>query len=52
MADRCPSCGRELGDILRTTYKDPLIVVHYEVIDAAGERTELDHLCGDSHPPD
>lgn len=51
MADRCPSCGRQLGgDIVRTMYKDPVVVVHYEIIDAAGERTELDHVCGDNPP--
>ena len=51
MVERCPSCGRKLGDIVHITYKDPTIIVDYETVDDAGERTELEHVCGDSHPP-
>lgn len=47
MDDRCPSCGRLLGDAISTTLKGNVVVVRYEIIDADGGRTELEHVCGD-----
>ena len=45
-AGRCPSCGRELGDLVSTTYKDPVVIIRYEVVGDDGEITEMEHLCG------
>lgn len=46
--DRCPSCGRVLGDVIRTTYSGRAVIVTYEVEDEeTGERVEREHRCGD-----
>jgi NhaA family Na+:H+ antiporter len=44
--DRCPSCGRRLGEILRVRYSGRAVIVHFEV-EQDGERIELVHHCGD-----
>jgi hypothetical protein len=47
VADRCQSCGRELGDIVRTTMKGHVLVVQFETVDDEGEVTRHEHVCGD-----
>jgi hypothetical protein len=46
MDDRCPSCGRELGEIVRVTYAGRAVVVRFAVV-TDDERVELEHRCGD-----
>jgi hypothetical protein len=44
--DRCPSCGRELGELVRVTYAGRAVIVRFAVGEG-DERTELEHRCGD-----
>jgi hypothetical protein len=46
VADRCPSCGRELGDILLVKYAGRAVIVRFET-EQGDERVELEHRCGD-----
>jgi len=47
MADRCQSCGRELGDIVHTTFQGNTVVVTYEVVEDDGSVTQHEHVCTD-----
>jgi hypothetical protein len=44
--DRCPSCGRELGEVVRITYAGRAVIVRFAVGEDE-DRTELEHRCGD-----
>jgi hypothetical protein len=44
--ERCPSCGRELGEIIRVTYAGRGVIVRFAV-GTDEDRTELEHRCGD-----
>jgi hypothetical protein len=44
--DRCPSCGKELGDITHVTYAGRAVIVRFE-IEEGDERVELEHHCVD-----
>jgi hypothetical protein len=46
VSDRCPSCGKELGDITHVTYAGRAVIVRFEV-EEGGERVEREHHCGD-----
>jgi hypothetical protein len=49
-ADRCPSCGTELGEIVRVRYEGRLTRVHFLDLTGPGgdeDPVELDHVCGD-----
>lgn len=48
---RCPSCGKELGDVVSTRYKGNLTVLRYRPPGAAEEDDDLEHVCGDSNLP-
>lgn len=48
--DRCPSCGKVLGDRLSLRYRGALTVIRYRVDGEDGEDgepVELEHICGD-----
>jgi hypothetical protein len=50
-ADRCPSCGKQVGDIVRTRYEGNVTILHVEIEAEDGQLVEVEHVCGDRPTP-
>jgi hypothetical protein len=46
VSERCPSCGKELGDITHVIYVGRAVIVRFEVEEDDG-LVEREHHCGD-----
>jgi hypothetical protein len=49
--ERCPSCGKLVGQILHTRQEGNVTILQVRVEDDRGGSVDVEHICDDRPPP-